>query len=225
MLKIEAKREVYIDGGPTGDPILEEVVTEDCYGLRELDPFPRLVVDGGACFGAFSFFAWALGADSVCAMEPDPRAQQLFRANQERNAAQTRIWRGPGIWLDPFALALRAGKRHFVLGAGLGQSLFGPHPGIDVETITLPPAPFPGRFSALLKLDVEGAERELFHHDNLPVIASYDYIVMEWHNFDGALYASILKQLGFVITRLEGGDRTPWDPTIGGGVLTARKGV
>lgn len=117
-------------------------------------------------------------------------------------------------------------KRHLVYCAdagksdrGIGRSYFGPHVGADVD-VTILPRPS-SAWKSLLKLDVEGAERELFAD---PVIASYDHLVMEWHNFDGALYATILRMHGFKVTTLTGCDGTPWNPTLAGGYLRAHRG-
>lgn len=44
--------------------VVKEVIDHDCYGIRGLKPFPQFVIDGGACFGAFTLFVWALGTST-----------------------------------------------------------------------------------------------------------------------------------------------------------------
>lgn len=196
------------------DAIVQEVIVQDCYGLRNLTPFPECVVDGGACFGAFSLNAFSCGAQYVLAYEPDPRAFKMLEANVEANHALD------VVWMFKAALGFACGERQLVTSGDVGQSHFGPHAGVTVPVTGLPAAS--NRWQrALLKLDVEGAERELFSRSNLETIRTYTDVVMEWHNYDGELYASILHQLGFTITYLAGGDGTPWNPTLAGGILRA----
>lgn len=195
--------------------IVDEVVTADCYGLRSMLPPPDYVLDGGACFGAFTLLAHERGAKLVEAFEPDPVAYEMLVEN---------VANAGGIQLHRKALGLepvdKPARRHLVQ-LEIGHSYFGPHEGVDVETCVLPAPPDWAR-SACLKLDVEGAERELFAPVNLATIKQYRYVVMEWHHSDGALYASILDLLGFAVD-LIGGAEAPWDPSMTGGILRARR--
>lgn len=193
------------------EDIRAEVIDADCYGLRKMDPRPDYVLDGGACFGAFTLFALARGARRVDAFEPDPTVYAMLSEN---------VAGLPGIAIHNAALGLRPGRRQLVTLAP-GHSYLGPHEGVSVEVCPLMPPPSFARHPCL-KLDVEGAERELFHTDNLGVIGKYEYVVMEWHNYDGALYASILWLLGFEVELL-GGAQNPWDPAMAGGLLRARR--
>lgn len=194
-----------------GKDIVEEVILADCYGLRKMDPAPDFVLDGGACFGAFTLFARSRGA-AVRAYEPDPTMFKLLVENCTDYMSN--------ITLHNAALGLVSGRRHLVT-LPPGHSYMGPHEGVDVDVVPLTPPP-PWAKHSCLKLDVEGIERELFHTGNLGVIEKYKYVVMEWHNYDGALYASILWLLGFE-TELLGGAQNLWDPTMAGGLLRARR--
>lgn len=212
------------DGNKDNDVVVEEIVDEvigrDCYGVKTLTPAPAFVLDGGACFGAFSLLCWALGTRLIRAFEPDPRAAALFEANaaalpyspSDGSIELTKAAIGNTTHVDAKS------TRHLVYKL-LARSDFGPHEGVDVPVVPLPPAAL---HPALLKLDVEGAEREIFTFDNVKALTTYDYIVMEWHYFDGAMYELILKMLGYNVI-VTGGDGTPWNPTLAGGILKARK--
>ena len=49
----------------------------------------------------------------------------------------------------------------------------------------------------LLKMDCEEAEMEIFNDEGKPYFKKMGYIVLEWHNYDGHIYARYLKNIGF----------------------------
>jgi len=201
--------------------VLDEVIARDCYGIRSLPQAPDVVVDGGACFGAFSLFAWSLGVKRILAYEPDPDAVEMFQANIKANPGSEER-----IIVENRALAYIGppNRKRLLVKAGVGHCRFDPAEArFPVEVAGLPaPTQMLERISTFLKLDVEGAERELFHPSNRETLRRYDYISMEWHNCDGAVYALVLGLLGFSVY-LAGCDGAQWEPGMSGGIIRARK--
>ena len=208
------------------EAILREVIETDCYRLGPPEGGPSwsveqlLVLDGGACFGAFSLYAAALGAFNVVAYEPNPLAQRMFEANLEMNPHLSSRIR---LVKKALGYPCQHQRRVQLDTQNIGGGRLTPHPGAEVEVEPLNAAfemlcasPAINNVRMFLKLDVEGAERELFHPDNRRLLSSFDYVSMEWHNHDGAVYALALEALGFKV------DLGTWDPTIGGGILHAR---
>lgn len=136
---------------------------------------PGVVVDLGACFGAFTLLALVLGVEHVVAVEP-------VDANRKRLLAHVRDW-GVTSRLQVLTSAVGlSGAPYRVVGDGvcahvewadrgddvprrLGlDDLVDEHPAIDV-----------------LKVDVEGAEYDLIGDASRDALAAVRFIAMEWH--------------------------------------------
>ena len=69
--------------------LLKEVVCDDVYGLRSLDPGPRTIVDVGASIGDFAVTAARRHPEGrVLAFEPDPAAFARLAGNMGRNGVR-----------------------------------------------------------------------------------------------------------------------------------------
>jgi FkbM family methyltransferase len=152
------------DGSPftlrwrTSDlPVLQQCLLERTYDLPYGIDDCRLVIDAGANIGVSAcFFAALFPSASVIAIEPDESNFALLEANTATNPRITCIraalWGtseplelfDPGI--GPWGMRVRPGGKGGVIAITVGQLLqrYGPAEG-DV----------------LLKLDIEGAEREV----------------------------------------------------------------
>lgn len=75
-----------------------------------------------------------------------------------------------------------------------------------------------------LKIDMEEAEKEVFNLESQPYFQKARRIVLEWHNYDGHVYAELLRRLGFTVELAGTGLPQPrYDPTFARGMLYALK--
>jgi FkbM family methyltransferase len=121
--------------------------------LREGECF----VDVGANVGSYSVLAAAVCAARVVAFEPG----DLARAALARNVADNQV--GARVDIDLRAVSAHGGVRRFTRGQDT-TNRFADDAAVDVEevaTVSLDEA-LVGRRPALLKIDVEGAESEVF---------------------------------------------------------------
>jgi FkbM family methyltransferase len=189
------------------------------------------VTDFGANLGAFTLLAASHGCE-VVAVEPDPT---MYAALQQNVAANPEL--APSITTLNVGVASIEGKRWLhstgTMSGGIMRAKEGATP-IEIACRTLPwclrvrtamdgAGPCP-RYH-FVKMDIEGVECEVLgeHYEEL---VRADAFSMEWHNFDGALFRALLKPL-FADILLEGAGHppTPYDPTIGGGLLHARRSL
>jgi FkbM family methyltransferase len=144
-------------GGPQGTAAFEP---EETALVRSLLPGVELFVDIGANVGLYSCLARSHGVD-VIAVEPLPANVELLLDNLAANG-----------WTDCLVLPLALGARNAVaamFGAGTGASLTAGWAGVRTNRPAWVPVAVAdeellprirGR-RALIKIDVEGAEREL----------------------------------------------------------------
>lgn len=126
-------------------------------------------IDVGAWIGPFALLAGAIGCKVIC-FEPDPTARDRLRRNVARNAMQARIE------IDERAVALREGKSRLFfteLGDSESSVLQGRirngtvatvSQSLEVDTVTTSELSkmVSGESVCLIKVDIEGAEYELF---------------------------------------------------------------
>lgn len=167
---------------------------------------PRTILDLGANIGFGSIFLSALFPQAViAAVEPDPRNVDALKRNLQRN----------GLAIRTFEAA--AGSRE-----GTMQLRFGDDPLCSsLETTNLhdlpnavpvPVVTVPGllrelgwRQLDLLKVDIEGAEEDLFTND-AGWLANVRAIVLEIHpNTTPAHIGELLRPHGFTLARLGAG--------------------
>ena len=146
------------------DPMIyEEIFVDGIYPLERVPFVPDLVVDCGACHGMFTLLARARFPKArLLAFEPEPVNFTRLQANLALNP--------PGIEAVRAAVGAAAGRVHFA-GEGFGGHVVGleDSTGIEVEVASLPALINQARPERLvLKIDIEGAEREL-----LPALVSH----------------------------------------------------
>lgn len=167
------------------DPFaLREVFRDEAYRLPDdVPPLPpaAFIVDAGANVGYAAVWLAARHPDaSVVAVEPESSNHALLLANT-RDMPRIHPVRA-ALWHERTAVRLEdpnLGAWAFRTHAGDG-----PAGGRRVPTVTLPGLmeAFGRERIDLLKLDVEGAERELLANDPGPWLDRTDRIVMETHD-------------------------------------------
>lgn len=207
--------------------IIEDIFEKDAYRFRpwvENQIDPPVVVDLGANLGAFSLLAASYGC-RVIAVEADPTLVSALRQNLAANP-----W--ADVTVVNAAVTAMSGKRWMHSSGTVSGGLMRAHEGfkpVEVKSWMLQEIctyhlvfEFDGPVSRFLKCDIEGSECEVFGCD-LETVKEFDAISMEWHNYDGLLFKALLEDEYEVLLEGTGHPPTPYDPTIGGGLLHARE--
>ena len=180
-----------------------EPMLADVYGIRR-QALVDVVVDVGACIGAFSALAARTHPSArVIAFEPNPTALPALRANLERNGI-----RSVEVVERPLAATVRE-VTFAEAGAGGGASSF-VQPGGNPRTMTtttLGAIDWMGARRAFIKLDCEGAEGEIIewicgNRSRLPAAVA---LACEYHPWCPVpIEASIrrLEQAGYIAERV-----------------------
>lgn len=166
-----------------------EVVTSDCYRLRQLKFTPDLVLDIGANVGTFARFARELWPQAIIhCVEPD-----------KLNAAHfLKFTDDPNTFLHHAALGSGTIYRGTTAANGSGATYLSEAVGYPKERLKNSPdlvyCPIPylmlDQFRAhvqlgmetLVKIDCEGAENCIWTHEpSMEFLRSFDYIAMEVH--------------------------------------------
>jgi FkbM family methyltransferase len=174
---------VYLRGGSSSDTmVLYEIFVTDEYDLIEDLGAPQFVIDGGANIGLFSlYFLNRYPTARIVAVEPDAETVEVCRKNLAGYAARTTIVHG-AIWSRAGSLILEPTGEEWtasVRSPGAGEAG-------STEAFTMPSLIALGRGAGvdLLKLDVEGGEREIFGANAQEWLPSVSNIVIELHGPD-----------------------------------------
>lgn len=211
--------------------IIREVFRENPYRIEEI-PEGALVIDIGAHIGTVTLRCAVERRCRVCAYEPSCDNFALLVENVGLNHLEDRV--------KCFNQAI-GGRRevrvfhNHPLSSGGGSLSLGENPDFAglplkverVQCITLKDI-FEENglsFCDVLKMDCEGAERDVFTDDADPYFRRVGRVLLEWHNYDGHVYANYLKRLGFSVLLTGCGDPPPppYDPTFGRGMLYSRR--
>lgn len=188
------ERRFYFREGNTDQSVIREVFQQHQYALHTLRRWPDLlnliarqagesrrplVVDAGANIGASSvYFAIKIPSASVVAIEPAANNVDVLRRNVE----------GLDVEVICAALSSRTGASKIV-DPGLGhwgiRTEVVPHGGGDVTNITIPEllaTHEAGLFPFLVKIDIEGAEKDVFSA-NTEWIPRTAIIMVELHDW------------------------------------------
>jgi FkbM family methyltransferase len=209
------------------DGVIREVFDEDCYRVSKI-PRDSFVVDVGAHVGCFSLRCASERDCTVLAYEPNPLVFGFLTASVFASGMGHRVGRvfsavGAENGLVPFYI----NSEH-----PAGSQLYGDeYPDVTYERVLVPCATLDSVVKVLpedkflvLKTDCEGAERDFLTEGCGESLRCFSLIVGEWHNYDGARYRDVLESLGFDVELRGGGVPQPvWDPSIGGGLLYARR--
>jgi FkbM family methyltransferase len=159
----------------SSDPLLfREIIREHSYDLQ-LPTKPRVIIDAGANIGLTSvWFANQYPEARIIAIEPEPDNVRMLRKNTERY---------PNISVIPAALWNRATTLTMDYSANSTAGWKVMEAAGNVRTVSIPEVMemFQLRHVDLLKVDIEGAEKEVFESSS-GWINSVDTIAIELHD-------------------------------------------
>lgn len=164
--------------------VLDTIVREE-YGKYLPNGGIQSMIDAGAFIGdTSSWFLSRFPKLSVWALEPNPENYWLASRNLGRYVGRAEVL--------PFALSHTAGTVHFsgdATGGGIADS------GIEVESVTIPKllSRVPGHCVDVLKIDIEGAELDLFTKGSLDWLGQVKLIIIELHGV--AIEEAVLEVL------------------------------
>lgn len=171
---------VHVRGGKSSDTeVLYEILVTEEYGFAgDLDS-PKVVIDGGANIGlASAYFLNRYPSARTISVEPFEAPIALCRKNLDPYAQRSTILRG-AIWPDEGSLCLDPHGEDWV-----NNRVRHSRPGEDgsVEAVTMKSLISLGGGSVdLLKLDVEGSEKEIFGSGAAEWLPKVRNILIELH--------------------------------------------
>lgn len=189
-MKLAASLEETLNGQWRG--LHGEVVTADCYRLRQLDFVPDIVFDIGANVGTFTRHARSIWPKvKIVAVEPNALNCAHFRKfTDEENVTLIQAAIGIGPVFHGLTSANGAGEVYLSCGLGYPDSKMAVDPRMepsDVPTLTLDNVIIPHwkpSLRAVLKVDCEGAENSIWTHEpSMTILCAMDYIAMEIHRY------------------------------------------
>jgi FkbM family methyltransferase len=210
---------------PHAAGVANEIFDEDCYNFSQL-PAGAIVLDVGAFYGEFAIRCAVEKDCHVVAYEPSIENRSILLRNRQLNelTADQLVISALAIGTPgrrafmhriehPAGSAFKADAKSCVGNAGNTY---------EVEVVSLVEAIRSakerwGDLPVCLKMDCEGAEHEIFA-DHAEWISQVQVIAMEWHNYDGAHFRSIIEPRGFSVL-VEGGGPKPrplLDPSSSG---------
>lgn len=210
--------------------MVNEVFNEDVYKVGAI-PFGSVVVDLGAHIGTFTLRCAVERGCKVYSYEPLTETFTVLMENVRLNGLEGKV--------ETFKQAV--GKtcqiREFRFYPKAYQSSrFREHlPSSErleewkeemVEAVTLKNVFEDNDIEECeaLKMDIEGAEKEILVNKWSEFLKKAKRILVEWHHYDGHVYADNLRQLGFsVLLTGTGVPRPPYDPTFERGMLYAER--
>lgn len=204
-----------LNGGYNG--LFGEVVTDDCYKLRQLNFIPDVIIDCGANVGVFTRFAKELFPDAlIVAVEPHKENCEVFKRHCPIDVILLQKAIGKGqLWHN---LGASNGSGESYVSSGVGYE----HEAMVKESVngksvesspiqTVMPKEFIDTYvkegqKFIIKIDIEGGEHAIFSdEESMKAIAKADYVCMELHLFalhGGTMYETMALKLGEAIGRL-----------------------
>jgi FkbM family methyltransferase len=185
------KIEDSLNGGYGG--LYGEVVTEDCYRLKQLDFMPDIVFDIGANVGVFSKYVRTMWlTPKIIAVEPDPdncKIYETFNIDATTVLIKKAIGNGK-LWKVRNA---ENGAHETYLTECTGfplencDPLYNIEEAPNIETIMvdeLVDKYLKDGMKSVMKIDIEGNDNAIFEHKpSLDAIKKIDYVCMEVHQF------------------------------------------
>jgi FkbM family methyltransferase len=175
---------VFVRGGTSSDAVvLYEILATNEYGhIGDLGS-PKLIIDAGANVGFASVYFLNRYPDTqIVAIEPDPQSIELCKKNLAPYSKRVTILQG-AIWSHPGRICLQPNHEEFATSVRDARE----DEDGSVEAFTLSSiiaAYANGRPVDLLKIDVEGGEREIFEPTCLQWLPSIRNIAVELHGPD-----------------------------------------
>jgi FkbM family methyltransferase len=152
------------------------------------------VLDAGAHVGGFTLWASARSKCRIIALEPNPDTRELLEANVRGQRLDDRVQ------VKPWALAASQGERHLRAASDSAATALvndSARGDLDVEAVTLADAITSSGFPRidLLKMDIEGAEHEVFRAISVHTLRLVDFWIVEYHPAPGASQEAIAEVL------------------------------
>lgn len=207
--------------------VVFEAFEEDPYKVKSIER-GGVVIDLGAHIGTFALRCAVERGCKVFAYEPNPSTFDLLVENVRLNGLEDQV--------VPIRAAIgeSVGTRKFYSRPNhpVSSSLYLHHYSRDVPgyltqevlctTLEKIFRDYNIQECVALKIDCEEAEKEIFTEESKTYFGKTKYVALEWHFYDGRIYADYLAALGFS-THLTGcGDPPPpYDMTFGRGYLYA----
>ncbi len=196
------------------EQVVVEAFIEDPYRVDRIER-GGVVIDLGAHIGTFALRCAVERGCRVYAYEPCPSTYDLLVENVAINGLEGKV--------IPFKLAIGGamGKRSFYSRPNhpVSSSLYLHHytkdvPGYltsEVQCTTLKQVFDENDISecVALKIDCEEAEAEVFSEESEEYFKRTSYVALEWHFYDGRVYAEYLSNLGFSTLLTGCGDPPP----------------
>ncbi|WP_280365925.1 FkbM family methyltransferase [Nocardia wallacei] len=181
------------DGSPSDESVIRETWVENVYQIHAGDlTETRVFIDIGANIGAVSVYAASLGA-RVIAVEPEPENLHYLFRNLTGNDVDDAV--------RVHQLAVSAARGRASITASHGNSRLDPAGlGFDVETITLADVfTLNGLDSCdVVKIDIEGSERDVIAGATLDTLRRIRYLTMEFDRADDAEFGPMITKLAKV---------------------------
>lgn len=171
-------------------PIVYEIFKQDTYHLRKISlPSQATIYDIGAHIGSFSVAAHSYFPDAhIVAFEPHPENFNFLQKNA------------------PFAVCVNRAvvgiARSVHLGDHIASSSYAlSDTGVGVEAVTLDAYIQAVSRIDLLKMDVEGSEKDIFEHLSPDLLGKINRIIMEIHPpHTTEWFAKLFIESGFSVT-------------------------
>lgn len=207
------KLEDTLNGGYKG--LYGEVVTHDCYKVRQLDFVPDLVFDIGANIGVFTRFARSLWPNAlIVAVEPHPDNVDVFFEHtkfpdlifEHKALGKGNLWHNKGA---------RNGSGESYVSSGLGyndkeMSATDSTERSDIATITIDKLVklyWRQGMKTVMKIDCEGGENVIWEDEpSMEALRKMDYICMETHFYalhGGQMYDEMKQKTLAALKSLE----------------------
>jgi len=167
------------------DPaVYKQVVRDEQYAILPAGADVELVVDCGANIGLASlYFLNRFPACRVIAVEPDPGNFAVLQRNLSRYGGRARTVNS-GVWSHP--AALRMGDDEFRDGREWSRTVRECRPGEDAQFVATDIGTIlresGARQISLLKIDVEGSEREIFARNYQSWLPCVETLAVELHD-------------------------------------------
>lgn len=175
---------------PGAKAVYDEVLVEDCY-RREHVPKGAIVLDVGGFYGEFGIWCAVEKKCYVHIFEPSPSSFEIAKINCDLNNCEADV--------SACAIGRTFEVRSFSYQENNPTNSQFSLCGINVNCSTLPDEVACAKLLhddlIVVKLDCEGAEREIFEDESW--LKDVHMVMLEFHNKDGPLYREILARHGF----------------------------
>jgi FkbM family methyltransferase len=174
--------------------VIREIFEENVYQVGNDDVLDGTVVDIGGNVGVFSIYAAALGAKRVLAFEPEDDNAEIFRMNLEANETDN-------VELNHVAVAGEDKEFEIYKAQGATKRIeFAKNlkvPTQKVKAVSINKIMDELDEVAVLKIDCEGGEYDIFEGITIENLKKIRYITGEFHKASAAAYGKLLAKLSF----------------------------